>query len=248
MTHPSQIFPTVFVLHVAHGFEDRARHIDSMLERLGIPFEYILRGDIPDVTLAVLDEYFKGVKPGAFGSVADKFTSCTYKHLIACEEIVKRNLPGALVLEDDIVLHRNFVPVFRNAVKELEAMPDAPSIISFEDTRLRFVPRSKREKGKLLYPGICDRMAGCIYVSNAGARLVLDYAREHGMHLPIDNFHDFLLRKGLLRYLWCQPTVACQGSFTGLFTSSLSKRYSRIVTPLVWQFKLAWHKMLYEFR
>ena len=45
-----------------------------------------------------------------------------------------------------------------------------------------------------------------------------------------------------------QPAIATQGSFTGLFPSSLSTRYSRLMTPLVWRLKLGYRKLLYRLR
>jgi len=240
--------PQIFVLHVASGYENRGRHVESMMSRLGLDFEYMLRGDIPQITPEVLNKYFAAAVPDGFGSKADAFTSCTYKHLLVYDEIVKRRLCGALVLEDDAVLFKKFPAVFAKSIDELSTLPDMPTIVSFEDTRLRFVPRSRRIKGRLLYPGHCDRLAGCYYVNAAAASMMLDYAREKGIDRPIDNFHTLLLHEGLLRYLWVHPAVATQGSFTGLFPSSLSKRYARLLTPIVWRLKLLYRKLLYEFR
>ena len=57
-----------------------------------------------------------------------------------------------------------------------------------------------------------------------------------------------MLDSGLLHYWWMQPAIATQGSFTGLFPSSLSTRYSRLMTPLVWRLKLGYRKLLYRLR
>ena len=51
MTHSLPIF----VLHVREGYEDRAAHIDAMMARLGLSFEYMLDGDKCDLTPEVLD-------------------------------------------------------------------------------------------------------------------------------------------------------------------------------------------------
>ena len=91
--------PNIIVLHVACGYEARARHIESMMQRHGLEFEYMLRGDIPQVTPQVLDEYFCD----SFGG-ANAYTSCSYKHLLACERIVAQNWSGAVIMEDEAVL------------------------------------------------------------------------------------------------------------------------------------------------
>lgn len=231
------------VLHVAKGYEDRARHIERMMAEHGLDFEYMLDGDIPTLSPGRLAEYFSP----EFG-VANAFTSCSCKHLLACRRIVDGGLDGAVVMEDDAVLFKRFGEVLGKALAELAAEGNPPSIVSFEDSRLRFVPRSLRRRGRVLYRGDRDRLAGCYYINRAGAEAVLDYARSHKLDRPIDNFHRLMLDRGLINYWWTQPAVATQGSFTGLFPSSLSTRYSRLATPIVWKLKLFWRKFIYLLR
>ena len=52
--------PQIFVLHVREGYEDRAAHIDAMMKRLGLQFEYILDGDKTDLTPEILNRWFAG--------------------------------------------------------------------------------------------------------------------------------------------------------------------------------------------
>ena len=60
MTNQSSVITEkVLVLHVKQGYEERAKHIEKMLGELHIPFEYILDGDIKDITTEVLQKYFK---------------------------------------------------------------------------------------------------------------------------------------------------------------------------------------------
>lgn len=235
--------PRIIVLHVARGYEARARHIEGMMRRHGLDFEYMLRGDIPEVTSEVLSEYFSD----SFGG-ANAFTSCSYKHLLAYSRIVEQEWPGAVVMEDDAIIFRKFCWLLNEGLQQLGCAENGPAILSLEDTRLRFVPYSRRRKGQLVYPGDRDRLAGCYYINRAGAEAVLDYARSHKLDRPIDTFHRLMLDRGLLRYWWLQPAIATQGSFTGLFPSSLSTRYSRMVTPLLWRLKLAYRKLLYRLR
>lgn len=217
-----------------------------MLWRYNIPFEYILDGDISDLTDDVIDRYFTGQL------MADPTppTSCAYKHLLAYKKILADGLYGALILEDDIILRSNFVTIFNQSideVKEYEITHPGPIIISYEDTRLRFVPRSQRKEDCVIYKGDCDRMTGAYYINAAAAKLILDYAIFHKMDSPIDITHCQLLRNGLLDYLWCQPTIATQGSHTGAFASAINFHKS-VFYPLTWQFKLAYKKLLYWFR
>lgn len=91
----------VFVIHVSEGYEERRHHIDKHLPERGIAnFEYMLRGDIKDLTPEVKAKYFRE---------NDKLPelSCAYKHVLAYEKMVKRGIERALILEDDAFLANN---------------------------------------------------------------------------------------------------------------------------------------------
>lgn len=239
----------IFVVHVSKGFEARGEHMERMLRSFGVDFEYMLRGDLDEITPDIKSRYFTPdaeMTPGAF--------SCSLKHIFICEEIVRRGLPGALVLEDDITLHRNFPAVFARSMAELkdwqtEARKTGRGVIvNYEDTRLRFVERSRREKGRVLYKGDRDRMTGCFYMDRAAAQTLLDcMEKEGGMCEPIDLYHKHLLRQGKLFYLWCQPTVATQGSHSGMFRSGVASDVPRFKAVL-WRLQRVYKKLLYELR
>ncbi len=239
-------FPsTVFVAYVKQGYEDRAIHMEAHLKEREIPFVYMLDGDIADITPERMQTYFAPSwhpKPNAE-------VSCTMKHLLIYEEIIRRQLPGALVLEDDIYLDKGFVALYKRSLEELEEEPaDVPAIISYEDTRLKFVPGSQRRAGRVIYRGDTDRMAGAYYINRAGAEVVVRYAREQGVDLPIDKLHDRLQAQGVLTYWWSQPTVATQGSHAGGFSSSIQRKHGGLTTRLRWLFKINYKRLLYWLR
>ncbi len=234
----------IFVLHVKQGYEDRGRHIERMMAAHGLRFDYVLDGDIGDLT----DEWQSRTFSGLMARTTPNLRSCTAKHLLAMKRILDENLHGALILEDDIVLRPSFNDVFDATMRELSAMDAGiPTIISYEDTRLRFVKHSQRRRGQYLYPGDRDRMAGCYYANSAAAHLITKIADAGGIDLPIDLLHNRLLHDGSLRYLWCQPTVASQGSFVGMFDSSLTGERRRI-TGILWHLKLWYKRLLYRLR
>lgn len=236
---------TVFVLHVKRGYEDREEHIRRMMEKMGIEFEFLLGGDVDDLTPEVLDRYFAGEM-----REAKPATSCAMKHLLACEQIVERGLEGALVIEDDMVLYENFCRVFDECVQEMRREGIREALISFEDSALRFVPRSRRRRGKHLYIAERDRFTGCLYVTHSTAQRILDYVAEHGCDAPIDLFHKLLIARIGLRYYWCHPCIATQGTHNGMFPSSINAKSARKqrYRAWTWQFKLAYKKLIYLFR
>lgn len=223
--------------------------MDCMLQAHPYPYEYIWEGDADALSPAVLATYFtdREVEKGVRMTVP-RILSCSLKHFYAYEKIVSEGLSGALILEDDAILLKGFDEVFQQTMREYESGYASENvIISYEDTRLRFVPRSQRRKGQYLYRGDRDRMAAAYFINRNAAQAILAEAKASKCHLPIDLYHRHLLNEGKLLYLWCQPAVASQGSHTGLFASTLSFK-SGLWLKIAWKCKLAYKKLLYEWR
>lgn len=173
----------VLVLHVKKGYEERARHIEQMLHEKGIEFEYVTDGDKPDITADILDHYFADQMHQVTAA-----TSCALKHLYAYERILQNNWNGALILEDDMIFYKHFIPIFNKCMQECKERELPNIFISFEDSSLHFVPKSQRKKGILLYPAKRDRFAGCYYISRECAQLIINYVATHKCHLPSTSF------------------------------------------------------------
>ena len=173
---------------------------------------------------------------------------CTLQPFYAYEKIVEENLPGALILEDDAMLSSRFDTIFPLTIEEYSSCYSNENvIISYEDSRLRFVPRSKREKGRFLYPMDRDRMAGIYFININAARMILDDACIQKCKLAIDLYHSQLLEQGKLTYLWCQPTIASQGSFVDILGSTLSTKKIEM-EKLRWKILRTYKKLLYQIR
>lgn len=235
----------VFVLHVREGYEERGVHMDNMLGRMGIAFDYILDGDKSDLDHATLNRYFRGDM-----CEISNATSCALKHLLAYKRIIECGLDGALILEDDISLRPDFAAFVESSLEECRRRGIKECLISFEDTSMQFVPGSQRRKWMKIYKAQRDRFAGCYYISAGCARQILDYVASYKCHLPIDLFHTHLIEAIDFPYYWSHPTVATQGSKDGRFGSSISARdhnrrkYLRISHPL----KLLYKRLLYRLK
>ena len=231
------------VIHAA-ALKERGEHMDRMLCRFNMDYEFVKDADLDHLDAQLMGRFFKD---GATLQPTARH-SCAAKHFLACEYIVNHDLEGALVLEDDIVLHTNFKSVCAKSLDELRRDYEGrPAIISFEDSSLRFVPRSQRRKGQLLYPATKGRMAGCYWMSRRCAEVILqDLAVNKCSATDADTYHYQLLQRGLIDYLWCQPTIATQGTFSGAFRSSLANDGSFV--RLRWLFKKNYKKLLYWFR
>ena len=243
MIYELRKYPTL-VIHVAK-FKDRAESIERQMKAAGMAFTYILKGDMDDISDDVLARYFKDGRDNMYR--VSPITSCALKHLYAYEHILGNDLPGALILEDDAVLDKDFCKKFDQSMKEYESRyANEPVIISYENSALVFVPRSQRKEGQMLYPGEKDRYAGGYFISRKAAEVILNDVKENRCELAIDGYHNYLLHKGMIKYLWSHPTIVQQGTVIGQFSSSLSA--DDLMQRLRWKLKLTYKRLLYYFR
>jgi glycosyl transferase family 25 len=112
---------SIFVISLKESVQRRKR-IKNHLDYLGLTFEWFdaVNGknlsDSEINTLCDTEEIKKHpiwLSRGAIG--------CALSHYYLYLEIIKRNLPYALVLEDDIILENKFLPCFDNLVSSLQS-------------------------------------------------------------------------------------------------------------------------------
>lgn len=237
-------FSKIYVLHVKTGFEDRKIHIDAMMSRLGLDFEYILDGDMSDLDDDRLQTYFRGKMQAVTAA-----TSCAYKHLLVYKKMVDENIEAALVLEDDIFLAKNFVEIFERSIEQMQSV-ERPFYVGYEATWLKLVPRSERRKGQVVYPAAATQCAGAYYINLAFAQMVLDTIIEEKCDIPFDIYLSSLASRGLHDIYWSYPVVAQQGSHDGRMSSAIgnsvvgNRTFVRIRRSLTFRYK----KILYLFR
>ena len=210
----------VLVIHV-RGNQERKAFIQQQLDEVGFSYHYIAEGNISDLTPEILDKYF--VNDGKPDTMYGPFprTSCAYKHLLATQYIIDHQLEGALIVEDDL----RFYPLFKNL----------------------FIPRSQRKKGVLLYPASRDRFAGCYFLNDKGAHVIMDYVTKHKSDTTSDCLHNRLVQEGLLSYFWSHPCLACQCSCDGSMLTMIPTR-PRPLKRLKWFYKRFYKHLLYSLR
>ena len=228
--------------------DERKAYMQKQLDELGWPYEFILDGNVSDLTTDVLDRYFlNDHKPGTMYGQFPR-TSCTYKHLLATQYILDKNLEGALVMEDDLRLYPHFKELFLKSMAEYRAhYANLPFMANYEESSLLLVPRSMRAKGRMLYPANRDRFAGCLYINNKCARVIMDYVNEYKADLISDRLHNMLVEKGLLKYFWSYPCLACQCSCDGSMPTMIPTK-PRPLKRLKWFYKRFYKHLLYFFR
>ncbi len=236
---------TVLVIHAKH-LTDRRQHMEQQLQGWPGKVEYILDYDKSELTNEVIEAY---IQSGCELDNRSGATSCAIKHLLACQYIVDHQLEGALVLEDDIVLHPHFMENFAETMKEYRLHhASLPILISYEDSSLQFIPRSRRRKSQWLYeaPHGRVRFNGALFINQKAAQAIVDEVKANKCDIAVDHYYMHLYGKGLVQFLWCEPCLATQGSFSGTFVSSMGQ--IRTMEGLRWKFKYAYKRLIYWFR
>ncbi len=237
----------ILVIHV-RGNTERKKFIQHQLDGLGLTYHYILDGNITDLTTDILERYF--VKDGKPDTMYGKYprTSCAYKHIIAMQYIIDKQLDGALIVEDDLRFYNNFKEMFMKSLEEYETYySDKPFIANYEESSLLLVPRSIRKKDKLLYLAQRDRFAGCYFINNKAALAIIDYVDKNKSDTTSDRLHTKLIEQQKLCYYWSHPCLACQCSCDGSMPTMIPTR-PRPLKRLKWFFKRFYKHILYSFR
>jgi len=236
----------VYVLHVKKGYEARKKMLMEQFDRHGITAEFMLDGDMEDITPEQLDHYFKGdmhmIKP---------ITSCTIKHFYILEKMVTDGVEDALIFEDDAILEPSFNRVFNASVEEFKKRTDIdPSLgfVSFENSTLKFVPSSQLVKGQYLYEANNGRCLGAYYLTTKLAKKMMDYTLKNKCGLPSDWHYDEMLKNGVMKIYWCHPAIVEQGSHNGLFASGIDGKKYGTIRRVNWKFQKWYKQLLYKFR
>jgi len=232
-----------YVIHV-RGNKERENYIRNELKKFNIEFEFILGGNMEDMTNADLDKYFKD----DFKTVSPR-TSCTIKHFFVYERMVRDNVPVALVLEDDIELFASFEKVFDQSLNEISENKLESYVVSYESSTQEFISKTEEIPGRVLYQKPAGRCAGAYLIDLAAAKMILEYGLKNKSNVCMDWFHNELSDKGLLKIYWCHPAIAEQQSHNGKIHSLLDQkkqgRYYRLKYFLEKTYK---QKILSRFR
>lgn len=205
-----------YVIHVSTAVERRAG-IENELKGKNFDTSFILDGDINTLDKSRLNTFFTGKMREAKPS-----TSCSFKHILAYQEIVKEKHQIALILEDDIRFYSN-IHLLNKILTEINHRDLSSFMVSLEDSRLKYIPRSKRKEGLYLYPEKSGRMTGAYLIDYEGAKRILAHLEKEKMNVPIDWFHNQCIEKNIIQMFWSQPTLAVQGSLEGSIKSLIGK-------------------------
>ncbi|MDR3113588.1 MAG: phosphoribosylglycinamide formyltransferase [Endomicrobium sp.] len=247
-----------YIIHVK-GDAVREKHIREQIKNIDIFFEFILDGQPEDLTKEIVEKTFSGGMKNILnsGGETDYFNlgtaSCTYKHLLAYRDVVKSNIPFGIVFENDIVAEKNFNEMIFKVLDEIKSRGLKNFIISLEDSMLRYVARSKRVNGRLIYrnPNL-TRFAGAYLFDLEYAKNMLDYVDKKGCNDVIDWFINHRDREKIIDIYWLHPTIATGGTSCGKLSSYFECRrnmgFKRFFRRVSFTVQRAYKKLLWNLR
>jgi glycosyl transferase family 25 len=232
---------TCYVLHVKKGFEDREKSIVHQFSRLDLPFEWVLDHDKEDLAPELLEFYqYRGNLSGAA-------ISCVLKHIRAWELIAQGTSEGGFVFEDDVLMDlKNFKALSQKCIEEFHENGSETGYISLGSGCALYVPWTKKQKNKMLYPAELVRATDSYWINRKTAEKMVAWIKKNGFDQPADHLIDQIAAAEKIPIFWLDPTLVNQGSHTGLFPSSIQNlERGTFLDQLGWQVKIIRRKYLY---
>ena len=224
----------IFVIHAASLAERRAL-IEAQLTALGLRHEFILDYDIPEIPESLRQRMFRT------GSLSPAQQSCSLKHWQAHVLAEQRGYARILVLEDDVILARNFGAVFERALSEELAIREQ-HVTFLGCGGHYYVPAAELEPGRLLYRRNQGKFADSYIVGRDAVKQRLQWIAERGIDRPIDHLFEAIDRETGTAMYWLEPPVVEQGSHNGRFTSALDASHPLWFQALQFRWKKLWRR------
>ena len=210
-----------YIIHVSTDFE-REEHIKKEIGKTSFDFIFINDGDKKDLSKDIVSRYFGGELIPVSGA-----TSCAYKHILVYKDMINSQVDYAIVLEDDIFLHKDFEKIVNKILIEITERKLNNFLISLEESNLKYINGSERKKGILLYPRKHSRFTGAYILDVECAKTIMNEIETYKCNKPIDWIHNIYGERGLINVYWLHPTIAVQGSLNGKMKSEIDTRFKR---------------------
>ena len=238
-----------YIIHVSTDFE-REAHIKEEIKNINFDFVFINDGDKDSISENIAAKYFKGEMYAVSGA-----TSCAYKHFLAYEDMIKNDIEYAVVLEDDIFLHKTFEKKIYDVLYEIKNRKLSNILISLEDSNQKFVKKSDIKKGQLLYANNRGRFTGAYMIDKKCAENLINEAKLNKCSMPIDHFHNYCAaiksESNIYIYIyWLHPAIATQGSLNGKFASMIDcgRTKKSFLRTLAFYIENIYKKIVYKLR
>jgi glycosyl transferase, family 25 len=178
----------VYVINLRSSVQ-RRKIMEKQLDKLDIPYKIFDAVKGADITGEEIERYYDmdyyNARPGHFTPGA---IGCTLSHYFIYQEMLADNIDVAVILEDDMILHKDFsstVPLVSKQLKDDEVV--LLFYQSYEKIRLAASSAVDVGNGHLLYQAVCTKLlrsTGGYMISHEAARSMVNKL------LPFSSFPD----------------------------------------------------------
>lgn len=216
----------VYVLSVK-SFSDRITHIKNELTKHNLEFEFIFDYDIDEINLPDFSKKNVLIED----NLQNAHKSLLLKHIKAWENCVQNNYKNILILEDDVLLDKNFSNTLKKIIHRSSYLtPGYLIFLSGRDTR---VPKEFLLSNDLLFRHPIATADGYITDFHACIKR-LAWLSNNKVNLPADHLIKKIDENLEISQYWSTKTLVEQGSVFGLFPSTLDRNRQK-------------HTLLYNF-
>jgi glycosyl transferase family 25 len=238
----------VYVLSVK-TFSKRIEHIRRELSHHKIDFQFIFDHDLGEID-ATLEANIFGKEP----AIEPPQRSLVLKHITAWENCLKNNYKNILVLEDDVVLNKNFTLIINKVMQSIQQKKSGYLVfLGGADTR---VPKGYFLTNEPIFENPIATADGYITDLTACEKR-LNWLANHKATLPADHLLKKIDAEERITQYWSTQPLVEQGSVFGLFTSTLDgkrKAQSNIYNLIRYKIKIFtrrsapkfFHKLLHK--
>lgn len=235
MEFPRDVFTRI--CHVKNGYEDRERHIINEFGERGVPVNFYLDWDVPEITEEIRQTFFVP------DTISLNSVSVVLKHMGIWRDFLKTDLPFCLVFEDDVFLASDFVSKLNKCIAEL-GDPQRRAAVYLGNGSNYYISWWQLSKGRHLYPAPHGRCADSYLITRPVAEARLNWFASNKCNRPIDHQIDRIDKQADVDVLWFERPIVEQGSENGAFVSAIPSNKWRPI----WYKRLEWNWKKYTRR
>ncbi|MEY2703767.1 MAG: hypothetical protein RLY43_2406 [Bacteroidota bacterium] len=205
----------IYVLSV-RSFFDRIEHIKNELGKHNIKFEFIFDYDIDQIELDPIIQ-----KKFSHSRLSNSHISLILKHIQAWKNCVTHNYNSILVLEDDVILHKEFpTKLLKIQKRSTYLLPGFLIFLGGRDTR---VPLEFLLSNDILFKNNLPTADG--YLTDLEAcKKRLEWLEHNLINEPADHLINRIDKSTGNQIYWARQNLVEQGSVFGLFESKLDNK------------------------
>ncbi len=213
------------------GSDERLSAISAALQKHGIAFERVPAVDGRQFDVQALDCYQEQEALSYMGrQLVGGEIGCYLSHLECAKRFLASDSDALVVIEDDMQVDINFLPIIENALRWLAQQHPHWEVINYGNQKMKIATplHSVKEEGQtfaLCHAHYFPMTTTGIVWSRSGAQAFVDASGQ--IFAPVDNFLRHWQTRRNRGYCFAPPLVTTTGSESEIDTGSKRKAHRR---------------------